>query len=187
MCSFDLLIFESGTHDFGLPFGDLVTFGKSRLKEACQGRTQAECHAVLLPAIRNQTWRLEPFHTYRQRLRTLTRMWARCRTKQPNFRVIFKLAPAPRVREQHSDCEIAQWGFSTQAHHMARANAIARAEVEAAGFEVFAGSFSATLHARAEWFDDVKQGIRYHPFESEAISDVLTQLLLNKLCNPTTN
>jgi len=58
-----------------------------------------------------------------------------------------------------------------------------QAMVEAAGFEVF-DAFGVTLHAPAEWFDDVRYGVKYKLHEAEALSDVVTQLLLNQLCNP---
>ena len=89
--------------------------------------------------MRNETWRLRPLEAYRARLQGLLRMWGKCRQVKPGFRAIFKLAPAPRARTRPAECEVAQWGFSTQAHHMASVNDLAKEMVEAAGFEVFEG------------------------------------------------
>ena len=48
--------------------------------------------------------------------------------------------------------------------------------------KAFDGSFGATLHALPRWFDDARGGLRHSTTESEALSDVVTQMLLNQLC-----
>ena len=193
MCSHDVLLFESGVHDFGLPFTESgVTPFRSRLGNACAGRPIAECRAALWPALKNQSWRLRPLRAYRERLGQLLAMWARCREAKPVFRAFFKLAPAPRARgalaagsgprtKAVDDCLLAQYGYSTQAHHVAVFNAVARDLVAAAGFEVF-DAFGVTLNAHPQWFDDMRI-IRKKVFEAEALSDLTTQLWLNQLCS----
>ena len=193
MCSHDVLLFESGVHDFGLPFTESgVTPFRSRLGRACAGRPVAECRTALWPALKNQSWRLRPLRAYRERLGQLLAMWARCRKARPGFRAFFKLAPAPRARgalaagssprmNAVDDCVAAQYGYSTQAHHVAVFNAVARDLVAAAGFEVF-DSFGVTLNAHPRWFDDARI-IRNKVFEAEALSDLTTQLWLNQLCS----
>ena len=81
-----------------------------------------------------------------------------------------------------NDCEAAQWGYWTQAHHVAVFNEVARAAVTAAGFAVF-DPFGVTLHALPRWFDDARL-IRHSIVEAEALSDLTTQLWLNQLCSP---
>ena len=182
MCEHDVVLFESGLHDLGLPFTDQVSYGKSQLRQLCSGRTEAECSEALLRVIRHERWRLRPLESYRARLQELIGMWRRCRAKKPSFRAIFKLAPAPRARQRPAECAVAQWGFSTaSAQHTAEANELARRLVEGAGFEVFDG-FGVTLHALPRWFDDTRHGVRYMIHESEATSDLVTQLFLSQLC-----
>ena len=61
--------------------------------------------------------------------------------------------------------------------------------MEAAGFEVFAGALGATLHAPPQWFDTssgIKGRLRQvqgavDPSASEALSDLVTQLLVTQL------
>lgn len=181
-CQHDVLIFESGVHDFGLPFGPLVAYGKSALRPACaSASTPDACVAALTPALRNETWRLRPLEAYAKRLRTVLAMWGRCREANPRFRPIFKLAPAARSRRRPAECSVAQWGFNSEAHHVAAFNRVARDLVEAAGFEVF-DAFGVTLHAPSEWFDPVRHGVVHKIHEVEAVSDVETQMLLNQLC-----
>ena len=85
---------------------------------------------------------------------------------------------------------------------VAAVNALARRLVEASGFEVF-DPFAATLHADAHWFDALPSarsgakrrrkrdsdekgsalsGIEYEIHNAEAVSDMVTQMLLNQLC-----
>ena len=119
---------------------------------------------------------------YRQRLAKVLDMWRRCRAAKPHFRGIFHLSPAPRARQSPSDCKVAQWGFSTQAHHLRVVNEAARELVTGAGFEVFEAPFALALHAPPQWFDDAKYGVRYKIHESEALSDLTTQALLAHIC-----
>ena len=70
------------------------------------------------------------------------------------------------------------------AEEVAAARSAAEQAVEAAGFEVF-DTFAATLHADERWFDDPPAraqapGGSIHA--SEALSDMVTQMLLNQLC-----
>ena len=203
MCSHDVLLFESGVHDFGLPFTEWVKPSRSKLAAECEGRPAAECRAALAAALNNQSWRERPLQAYRERLGRLLAMWGRCRAQRPGFRAYFKLAPAPRARGPlaagagkgsrrgralgerqalSNDCEAAQWGYWTQAHHVAVFNEVARAAVTAAGFAVF-DPFGVTLHALPRWFDDARL-IRHSIVEAEALSDLTTQLWLNQLCSP---
>ena len=84
-----------------------------------------------------------------------------------------------------NDCESAQWGYSSQAHHVAIFNEVARELVTAAGFETF-DPFGVTLHALPSWFDDARAPVRHHVFEAEALSDMTTQVWLNQLCHSST-
>lgn len=184
MCGHEIVVLESGLADFALAFNDRVTFSKNRVLPACAGRPLVECELALRPAIKGEDWRRSPMRSYLARLSQILEMWRRCRSAKPSFRAIFKLSPAPRARQRHADCEFAQWGFSSaSAHYMQRANDAARKMVLAAGFEVFEG-FALTLHAPAFWFDDARYGVRFKIHEAEALSDVLTQALLNQLCPP---
>ena len=55
-------------------------------------------------------------------------------------------------------------------------NHAARQVVEASGFEVF-DPFAVGLHAPASWYND-----RGHSNHADALSDAITQQLLNQLC-----
>ena len=111
---------------------------------------------------------------------------------------MFKLALAPRARALHdgteaADCERAQSGYSAASHHVAVVNSVARRAVEEAGFEVF-DPWAATLHASASWFDALPtargrkrrdgdgRGLEYEVHSAEAVSDMVTQMLINQLC-----
>ena len=183
MCAHDVLVFESGIHDFGMPFvARANSYAKNLVRPVCAAAARAEeCDAALEPALLNQSWYRFPLRAYRQRLASLLEMWGRCREAKPRWRGIFRLAPAPRARARPADCELAQWGFNTQAHHVALSNAVATRMVEAAGFEVF-DAFAVTLHAPVAWMDDVRYGVKHKVHESEAVSDLVTQMLLNQLC-----
>ena len=163
MCKHDIVVLESGLADFGLSIstGPSVTFSTNRVRPACTGKGAQACEAALAPALRGEEWRRWPMRAYRQRLATVLDMWKRCRAAKPRFRGILHLAPAPRARQSPSDCGVAQWGFSTQAHHLRAVNDAARAQVAEAGFEVFE-AFALTLHAPPQWFDDAVR----HPAES---------------------
>ena len=114
----------------------------------------------------------------------------------PEWRGIFKLALAPRARalretSESADCERGQTGYSAQAHHLAVANDVARSVIEAAGFEVF-DPWAATLHASPSWFDALPSrrrakagagvGLEFEVHKAEAISDMVTQMFVNQLC-----
>jgi hypothetical protein len=185
MCKHDLVVLESGLADFALSIsaGPSVTFSTNRVRPACAGsRDPATCEAALAPALHGEDWRRHPMRAYRQRLAKVLDMWRRCRAAKPHFRGIFHLSPAPRARQSPSDCKVAQWGFSTQAHHLRVVNEAARELVTGAGFEVFEAPFALALHAPPQWFDDAKYGVRYKIHESEALSDLTTQALLAHIC-----
>jgi hypothetical protein len=184
MCKHDVVILESGLADFGLPLDtEMVSFSKSPLLAACGRGAAEECEDAIKIAIKGEEWRRHPATAYRERLAKVIAMWRRCKRKNRGFRAIFKLAPAPRARLRTTECHVAQWGFSTQAHHISHVNDLAREMVVGAGFEVFDG-FGVTLHASANWFDDARYGVRFKPHESEAVSDVETQALLSQICTP---
>ena len=69
-------------------------------------------------------------------------------------------------------------GYNVFASYMKGANDIARQVIEASGFEVF-DPFPATLHAKKGWFDQGGRDLQH----SDALSDLVTQLLLNQICN----
>ena len=198
MCEHDIVVFESGTSDMSLPTTRYVPLREANVLIATcgNGRPAAECAAVLPAALKNETWRQMPLSTYRRRLVALMQVWKECRSsKGPAWRGIFKLAGAPRARAIHptqepADCELAQAGYSSQAHHMATANEVAKRIVEQAGFEVF-DPFAATLHASPSWFDALpatavrarrSKGLAFEIHSAEAVSDMMTQMLLNQLC-----
>eukprot|EP00966_Prymnesium_polylepis_P202753 4697257-Prymnesium_polylepis.1 len=64
MCAHDVVVFESGLADLGLPFTEWISYGRSRLHSRCAGASDDECRAALLPAIRNESWRLAPLDAY---------------------------------------------------------------------------------------------------------------------------
>lgn len=172
MCKHDIVLFESGVHDFGLPFRGV--FKGYLANDLCASSSDAECRTVLAPEIQNETWRLSPFASYQARLQVLMASWRRCRATKPHFRPFFKLAPAPRSR---LSCDRnSQWSFaSASPQHLVKANRIARTVVENAGFEVF-DAFGVTLHALGKWFD----GNNDH--RAEVTSDTVTQMFLSQLC-----
>ena len=117
VCLFDLVIFESGVHDFAMPYKG--AFGK--VMRACQG--PAPCSAEqILPSLLNQSWRLFALDSYRAHLRELMEGWARCRKRNPAFRPIFKLVFAPN---QPATC-LSEWGYNTDVWHMQVVNQVAR-------------------------------------------------------------
>ena len=91
MCSADLLVFESGAHDFGLP--DRRSF--AALRARCTGAAPCAGEQIL-PLLRNQTWRLRPLESYAEHLETLMGIWRECSRRKPSWRTIFKTAFAPR-------------------------------------------------------------------------------------------
>ena len=176
MCGFDLVVFESGVHDIAFPDAKA---GTRPLVEACSG--PAPCtDADILPLLHNETHRLDLMAAYRLHVRQLAGLWSRCRDaraqrKRP-FRAIFKLAYAPAHSATASNCGAA-FGYNVFASYMKGANDVAREEIEASGFEVF-DPFPATLHAKKGWFDQGGRDLQH----SDALSDLVTQMLLNQIC-----
>ena len=167
MCKHELLVFESGAHDFG--FTD--RHADATLRRVCSGKTPC-CEADVLPVLLNQTWRLQPLVAYRARLLELMAMWRRCQAKAPRFRPIFKLSFAPVLSLR---CD-QTWGYNTQSWNVAVYNEVARDVVESAGFEVF-DPFPAGLHAESpNWYDDSQH--------SDTLSDLVTQMLISQICVP---
>ena len=205
MCAHDVVIFESGLADVALPLTELSPLrDRSLLRPACGGAPAAACQAVLPRALKNETWRQTPLAAYRNRLHALLEVWKGCKRAKPGWRGVFKLALAPRARAlrdgapEAADCERAQSGYSATAHHVAVVNSVARRAVEEAGFEVF-DPWAATLHASASWFDALPtargrkrnsrgevegRGLEYEVHSAEAVSDMVTQMLINQLCTP---
>ena len=200
MCASDIVVFESGLEDIALPVTPLSPLREvSLLMPACSGRPRTACEAVLPAALKNETWRRTPLAAYRNRLHALLEVWKGCKRAKPAWRGIFKLALAPRTRAlrkdpRTADCERAQSGYASQPHHVAVLNSVARHAVEQAGFEVF-DPFSVTLHASARWFDPLPKarggkkaattaevGLEYEIHRAEALSDMVTQMLINQLC-----
>ena len=205
MCSHDIVVFESGTEDMALPVTQISPLrDPSLLEPACSGRSVSECMAVLPSALQNESWRYTPLAAYRQRLSGLVDVWKDCRRQKPHWRGIFKLSSAPRARavrleREPADCSSGQSGYSASAHHMAVVNSVARRLVESAGFETF-DPWAATFHAAPSWFDALpvgrgrrkahpsssagSRGLDYEIHSAEAVSDMVTQQLLNQLCTP---
>ena len=165
MCQHGIVIFESGIEDISSPPS----------------------------AQKNEAWRNMPMAAYRNRLHALMEIWKGCKQANPRWRGLYKLALAPRAHGLHAmpeASECVQGGSQRAAHlhHVHVLNAVARRAVESAGFEVF-DPFAATLHARGEWFDVLRagrgpsnQGVKYQLHSAEALSDMVTQMLLNQLC-----
>ena len=175
---------------------------------ACSDRPVAECTAELSLTLKNETWRHRPLQAYTLRLRALMDHWKTCRRAKPAWRGVFKLATAPRSRSLYeepetADCHYAQSGHGTHPHHLLTVNQVARRLVENAGFEVFE-PWAATLHASPRWFDALpplsprarrkarvsdgsrhgkeQRGLQYDSQHAEALSDMVTQMLINQLC-----
>ena len=203
MCASDIVVYESGLDDIALPLTPFTPLrDRSLLQAACSGRAVAECAGVLPIALKNETWRHAPLAAYRNRLHALLEVWKSCRASRPSWRGIFKLAQAPRARAHAGRARrrlrASATGYSAQAHHVAILNAVARHAVEVAGFEAFDPS-AATMHASASWFDALPaaRGAKRHSqkaaadprgleyvHRAEAVSDMVTQMLLNQLCHP---
>jgi hypothetical protein len=206
MCAHDVVVFESGLSDVALPLTELSPLrDRSLLLPACSGAPVDACQSVLPKALKNETWRQMPLAAYRNRLLALMNVWRGCKRAKPGWRGVFKLALAPRARAlrdgivEPADCERAQSGYSAAAHHVAVVNSVARRVVEEAGFEVFE-PWAATLHASASWFDALPTGrgrkrardeqgagLEYEIHSAEAVSDMITQMLINQLCGSHVN
>ena len=109
MCDhFDIVILESGVHDFSVPDRHAAT----RLAGLCGGK-RACTDAEILPVLLNQTWRLNPLESYRKHLTIVMERWALCKKIKKSFRPIFKLAFAPSPQKCQTD-----WGYNTDAFHV---------------------------------------------------------------------
>lgn len=181
MCDFDIVVFESGVHDISFPDskGGLVW----ALSKQCAGPTPCS-DTDILPLLANQSFRLDLLGSYRAHLQKLVAMWTHCREarqrKKRTFRPIFKLAYAPAHSPRVSDRVCASpWGHNVFASYMKGANDVARQVIEGGGFEVF-DTFPATMHAMKHWFDQGGKDVQH----SDALSDLVTQMLLNQICGP---
>ena len=204
MCESDIVVLESAAHDFGIPYtannsANRRQTGKPELQLACGGQSAADCGTeFLLPRLLGEEWRLAPLATYRSRLGAVLDMWERCRSKNSRFRGIFKLPYAPRPRGISEGlrgglrCDGLQFGYNTQAHHMAVVADLAKEMVEARGFETFDAAFAATLHADPAWYNQLVNddlGKAPSPYNErdiqhiDATSDMVTQLLINYICS----
>ena len=182
MCLHDIVIFESGLHDFSTP----DKRAHEQLLAAC-GQSQPCTDNDLMRLIRNESWRLDPIASYQAHLTKLMGMWQRCnesrfvqsyQRKRPlkPFRPIFKLAVCPNPATELRSCN-ADWGYNSMGHYLFVANQVARQIVEASGFEVF-DTFPALLHAAPRWYDEHGK----HALHADQLSDLVTQMLINQLC-----
>jgi hypothetical protein len=178
MCRHDVVVVESALEDMAH-----VARGRA---EAAVGRANTTERAGAMAGT---------LGAYAARLGRLMAAWHACearRERLPRPRFIFMLARAPRSRALHNerrvvDCEANAPGERAparawHAHYVAAVNKVARAIVLRAGFEVF-DPFALTLHARPQWFDREHGAREYATYEAEALSDMLTQLLINQLCS----
>ena len=85
MCGFDIVVFESAVHDLASP-----DRRAHRLMQAACSKPDAPCtDADLMPALHNESWRLDLFAAYRAHLEELMGMWKQCaeqRAKQQRTR-----------------------------------------------------------------------------------------------------
>ena len=184
MCSYDLVIFESGVHDLASPDRHV----HRSMLAACT-KPDAPCtDAELLPLLHNESWRLEMLGSYKRHLEGLMQMWDRCKAQRAlkatasrkplrPFQPIFKLSTAPNPAAEMKSCT-AEWGYNTEGYYLLVANMAAREIVEGHGYEVF-DPFPATQHADHRWFDlNGKDSLH-----SDVLSDLVTQMLINQLCD----
>jgi hypothetical protein len=183
MCNHDVVIFESGIHDFNMP----MHVNHHQLLAAC-GQPQPCTDNDLMRLMRNESWRLDPIASYQAHLTKLMGMWQRCnesrfvqssQRKRPlkPFRPIFKLSVCPNAATELRSCN-AGWGYNSMGHYLFVANQVARQIVEASGFEVF-DTFPAFVHAAPRWYD-VQGNDALH---ADQLSDLVTQMLINQLCD----
>lgn len=159
----------------------------SRMLDLCAPPKPPCTDETLMPILHNQSWRLDLFAAYRAHLEELMRMWRRCadqraqthsakRPGKPPFRPIFKLSYVPNSATELKSCA-AEWGYNTQGQYLLTGNLLAREVVERAGFEVFDPS-PALVHAQPNWYDlNGKDALH-----SDTLSDLVTQMLINQLC-----
>ena len=177
MCSFDIVILESGVHDLASP----DRRAHQQMRNTCGGATPCT-DAMLMPSVHNETWRLDLLASYKTHLEQLMGMWKRCkaerlsRKKPVPFRPIFKLATAPNPITEMRSCT-ADWGYNTQGWYLDVGNKVARKIVEGSGFEVF-DTFPAFLHANGGWFDNGGRDALH----SDVLSDLVTQMILGHIC-----
>ena len=187
MCGFDIVVFESAVHDLASP-----DRRAHRLMQAACSKPDAPCtDADLMPALHNESWRLDLMASYRKHLTELMGMWTRCRDARQTgaegsgkrhvvsrapFRPIFKLSTAPNPATEMKACG-AEWGYNNIGYYLLVGNAVAREIVEAHGFEVF-DPYPATQHAAYSWFDMGGKD----SLHADAVSDLTTHMLLNQLC-----
>jgi hypothetical protein len=115
VCSFDLVVFESGVHDIYLLYSRQKLYGS--LVSACSGPSPCS-DSEILPILSNETYRLHLLASYRTHLRLLMAMWARCKTRRHHFRPIFKLAYAA-AHSPRSDACAGQIGYNAFASYSA--------------------------------------------------------------------
>ena len=192
MCEHDIVLVESAAEDFALPPSSLLPLrASSRLLRACNREAvhrgsgaRVACAAAAVAATQNKSWRLDPWAQYSTRLAELLARWRACRNRRPpgSWHPIFLLSPAPRAVRHAADCEMGLVrGMGSLTHQRASINALARRMVESSGFDVF-DPFAITLHAPVSWWDRERTPLEYAAQEAEAVSDMLTQFLLNHLC-----
>ena len=140
---------------------------------------------------------------YESRLKDLMVEWRKCKEAKKEWRGIFALGTFARgppgasassssssAKQQESTAEMKACGArgasssSPDAHQMAEANDVARRIVTGAGYEVFEGAASATLHARSRWFEkDERAGGVVRPSRKvEPLADLEVQLLVGQIC-----
>ena len=112
-----LVIFESGVHDFASPDRRV----HRQMLDLCVPPQPPCTDAQLMPVLKNQSWRLDLSASYRKHLEQLMGMWGRCakvRSRahgRPPFRPIFKLNYVPNSRTELGSCS-AEWGYNTMGH-----------------------------------------------------------------------
>ena len=186
ICKHDVVVFESGVHDLASPDRRV----HREMLKACT-RPEAGCtDEELMPILHNESWRLDLLGSYRLHVEELMDMWDRCRDRRRQdsthksrkahpFRPIFKLSTAPNPATEMKSCT-AEWGYNTEGWYLLVANQMVREIVERRGYEVF-DPYPALQHVPASWFD---VGGR-DALHADAVSDLVTQMLINQLCNST--
>ena len=184
LCKYDLVIFESGVHDMASPDRRV----HAKMHGICAEPRPPCTDEQLMPVVKNQSWRLDLLGSYRRHLEELMGVWTKCKAerarRQPPptlpWRAIFKLSYVPNANAERASCT-AEWGYNTMGHYMMAANAAAREVVEAHGFEVFDPT-QALVHAEPQWYDLNGRDALH----SDALSDLITQTLINQLCEDDT-
>ena len=183
MCSYDMVVFESGVHDLASP----DRRAHREMIALCSRPGHPCTDAELLPTLNNETWRLDLLASYRTHLTQLMGMWSRCnqtrskraggRAHSPRaFRPIFKLSTAPNPATEMNACA-AEWGYNNIGFYLQVGNAVAREIVEAHGFEVL-DPYPATEAADLKWFDNGGKD----SLHTDVLSDLTTQMIINHIC-----